>query len=378
MIADVPLGAFLSGGIDSSTVVALMQSMSRRPVRTFTIGFHAEGYDEAQHAKAVARHLGTDHTELYVTEREALDVVGQLPNIYCEPFADASQIPTYLVSKLARQHVTVSLSGDGGDELFSGYTRYAVAHGMWPWLGKVPSPARRAFARAIRSVSPGAWDGLAKALPRKLRPARVGDRLHKSSSVVGAGSEDDLYAALISQWPDPGAIVLGARGELGSGALPQVSSLTRGMMLADLTGYMQDDVLVKVDRASMAVALESRVPMLDHRLVEFSLTLPDPFLRRDGQSKWILRQILHRYVPSELTDRPKMGFSVPIDRWLRGELREWAEDLLDPRHLSQDGILNVNAVRDAWREHLSGRRNLQQQLWTVLMFQAWRRSLAAR
>ena len=375
MIADVPLGAFLSGGVDSSTVVALMQSMSTRPVRTFTIGFHAEGYDEAQHAKAVARHLGTDHTELYVTEREALDVVGRLPHIYCEPFADASQIPTYLVSKLARQHVTVSLSGDGGDELFSGYTRYAVAHDMWPWLGKIPSPARRALAQAIRAVSPGAWDAAAKVVPRKLRPSRVGDKLHKSSSVIGAGSEGDLYTALISQWPDPSAIVLGMRESNGGRAMPQLWSLTRSMMLADLTGYMQDDVLVKVDRASMAVALEGRVPMLDHRLVEFSLTLPDALLRRDGQSKWILRQILHRHVPRELTERPKMGFSVPIDRWLRGDLRDWAEDLLDEKRLAQEGMLNASAVRAAWAEHQSGRRNLQQQLWTVLMFQAWLRSI---
>ena len=334
MIADVPLGAFLSGGVDSSTVVALMQSMSPRPVRTFTIGFDVEGYNEAEHAKAVARHLGTDHTELYCTEREALDVVGKLPEIYCEPFADASQIPTYLVSKLARQHVTVSLSGDGGDELFSGYTRHAVAHRIWPWLGQVPAFARRAFAQGLRAIPPATWDSAARLplalLPEKRRPPRVGEKLHKASGVIGAASEDDLYAGLISQWPDPDVIVLGAKAN-SPASLRDFGSLNRRMMLADLVGYLPDDVLVKVDRASMAVALESRVPMLDHRLIEFTLTLPDTMLHREGQSKWLLRQILYRYVPRELIERPKMGFSVPIDRWLRGELRDWAEDLLSPQ-----------------------------------------------
>jgi asparagine synthase (glutamine-hydrolysing) len=378
MIADVPLGAFLSGGVDSSTVVALMQSMSPRPVRTFTIGFDVEGYNEAEHAKAVARHLGTDHTELYCTERDALDVVGKLPEIYCEPFADASQIPTYLVSKLARQHVTVSLSGDGGDELFSGYTRHAVAHRIWPWLGQVPAFARRAFAQALIAIPPAAWDGAARLplalLPQNRRPPRVGEKLHKASGVIGAASEDDLYAGLISQWPEPDAIVLGAQAN-SPPSLRDFGSLNRRMMLADLIGYLPDDVLVKVDRASMAVALESRVPMLDHRLIEYTLSLPDTMLHREGQSKWLLRQILYRYVPRELIERPKMGFSVPIDRWLRGELRDWAEDLLSPQSLNEDGILNTNAVRQAWSEHLSGHRNLQQQLWTVLMFQAWYRSL---
>ncbi len=373
MVADVPLGAFLSGGIDSSVVVALMQSVSERPVHTFSIGFDVKDYDEAPHAKAVARHIGTDHTELYLSEQAVLDVIPLLPRIYCEPFADSSQVPTYLVAKLARRHVTVSLSGDGGDELFSGYTRYGLAFGPWSLLGRVPAPLRRNAARAVTAVSPATWDKLFQRLPTTMAINRAGDKLHKAAAVVSAAPGDRLYEALISHWQEPDSILIGAT-EPQSRAFPTFGSDMRRMMFADLTGYLPDDILVKVDRAAMAVGLETRVPMLHHRLVEFSFTLPDAILRRGGKSKWPLRQILKRYMPDDLITRPKMGFAIPLDRWLRGELRPWAEDLLSEARLKRDAIFDPAPVRQAWKEHLSGTRNFQYKLWCVLMFQAWYQS----
>ena len=337
MMADVPLGAFLSGGIDSSTVVALMQSMSSQPVRTFTIGFHQAGYNEAEHAKQVARHLGTDHTELYVTEREAMDVIPALPQIYCEPFSDSSQIPTYLVSKLARQNVTVSLSGDGGDELFSGYTRYSIADDFWKKLSRVPHPLRRATAGLATLPSPAFYDGIAQPLmsllPERRRLGRVGDRVHKAARLLAMRSPDDLYLHLCSHWSDPASLVAGSREPptmlTGLDALPQLPGNVERMMYLDLLSYLPDDILVKVDRAAMAVSLETRVPMLDHRVVEFAMSLPLSILRNGGKTKWPLRQLLYKFVPGELVERPKMGFGVPIDSWLRGALRDWAEDLLE-------------------------------------------------
>ncbi len=370
MIADVPIGAFLSGGIDSSVVVALMQSVSGRPVRTFSIGFDVKGYNEAPHAKVVARHIGTDHTELYLSEQDVLDVIPLVPRIYCEPFADSSQIPTYLVSKLARQHVTVSLSGDGGDELFSGYTRYGLTYGPMSLLGRVPTTLRRNAARAVTAVSPATWDDLFQRLPPNVVPSRVGDKLHKAANVMGAAPGNTLYEALISHWQEPDSVLIGAM-EPQPPRFPTFGSEMRRMMFADLTGYLPDDILVKVDRAAMAVSLETRVPMLDHRLVEFSFTLPDAILRRRGKSKWPLRQILNRYVPEDLVARPKMGFGIPLDHWLRGRLRSWAEDLLSETRLKRDGIFDPVPVRKAWNEHLSGTRNFQYKLWCVLMFQAW-------
>ena len=380
MAADVPLGAFLSGGIDSSTVVALMQALSARPVRTFTIGFSEQGYDEAPHAKAVARHLGTDHTELYLTMREALAVVPQLPSLYSEPFADASQIPTFLVSKLARSHVTVALSGDGGDELFSGYRRYRFADRVWPLLARIPRGLRQAAARQLLGIAPAQWDRVLRPplglVPNRMRAQLPGDKLHKAASVIGLDNADAAYDALISHWPRPGDVVIGAT-DTETPAAAAIADPVRRMMYRDLVGYLPDSVLAKVDRASMAVGLEARVPLLDHRLVEFTCQLPLSILRRDRQSKWPLRRVLERYVPQDLTRRPKMGFGVPIDSWLRGELRDWAESLIDERRLAQDGLLDPEPIRAAWAAHQEGHRNLQYQLWGVLMFQAWREAQLA-
>lgn len=379
MVADVPLGAFLSGGIDSSTVVALMQAQSVRPVKTFTIGFHEQGYNEAEHALAVARHLGTEHTELYVTATQALDVISKLPKLYDEPFADSSQIPTYLVSQLARQHVTVSLSGDAGDELFCGYNRYQITQKLWQKLSRVPQPARWLLAKAVTSVPPAALTRLADAagvfLPHAARVAHLGDKLQKGASVMASKTADELYLGLVSQWQDPGSIVIGGiePSTLLRGNTPELMGLSdvERMMALDLLTYLPGDILTKVDRAAMGVSLETRVPFLDHRVVEWAWRLPQAMKLRDGQSKWILRQVLYRYVPRELIERPKVGFGVPIDSWLRGPLRSWAEALLEESRLEKEGYLHTAQIRLKWQEHLSGRRNWQYQLWNVLMFQVW-------
>ena len=379
MIADVPLGAFLSGGIDSSTVVALMQAQSERPVKTFTIGFHEADYDEAVHAAAVAQHLGTDHTALYVTPEEARTVIPALPAMFDEPFADSSQIPTFLVSRLARRHVTVSLSGDGGDELFGGYNRYFWGRSIWQRMGRVPPGARAFSTRALTALSPAAWDRqfsrLDAVLPPGLRQRTPGDKLHKLAGVLAADSPEDLYLGLVSTWKQPDEVVIGAdepptaitdRSQWA--ALPD---FTQRMMFLDLISYLPDDILTKVDRASMATSLEARVPILDHRVVAFAASLPLSLKIRDGQGKWLLRQVLDRYVPRELIERPKTGFGVPIDAWLRGPLRDWSEDLLDERRLRAEGYLHPEPIRQKWQEHISGARNRQHQLWYVLQFQAW-------
>jgi asparagine synthase (glutamine-hydrolysing) len=379
MMADVPLGAFLSGGVDSSTVVALMQAQSSRPVRTFSIGFHEAGYNEAEHAKAVARHLGTDHTELYVTAQQAMDVIPRLPSLYCEPFADSSQIPTFLVSQMARQHVTVSLSGDGGDELFGGYNRYVLGQRLWGKLSRLPVGLRAALARGIHALSPDAWNRLLgpiqPLLPMGLSQANVGDKLHKGAAVMAAQTQAELYRLLVSHWAEPEALVLGSQEPptvLTDPALqPQADNFVHQMMALDTVTYLPDDILTKVDRAAMGVSLETRVPMLDHRVVEFAWQLPLDYKLRGGVGKWPLRQVLYKYVPRELIERPKMGFGIPIDSWLRGPLRDWAEDLLDESRLRQEGYFNPQLVRQKWIEHLSGRRNWQYLLWNVLMFQAW-------
>lgn len=378
MIADVPLGAFLSGGIDSSTVVALMQAQSDKPVKTFTIGFNEDGYNEAVHAKAVALHLGTDHTELYVTPQQALDVIPNLPSLYCEPFADSSQIPTSLVSQLAKQHVTVSLSGDAGDELFSGYNRYVLGQKLWSRLERVPVALRAVVATGIRALSPSAWNSIARTFraltPTALRSANIGDKLHKGAGVLAARRIDDLYLGLLTHW-NPEEIVLNGRepATVLNGSPQPLAGLddVQRMMALDAMTYLPDDILVKVDRAAMAVSLESRVPLLDHRVVEFAWRIPQSMKLRNGVGKWILREVLHRYVPRELIERPKMGFGVPIDVWLRGSLRDWAEGLLDESRLRSEGFFNPGPIRQKWAEHLSGRRNWQYHLWSVLMFQSW-------
>jgi asparagine synthase (glutamine-hydrolysing) len=371
MTADVPLGAFLSGGVDSSTVVALMQSQSSRPVRTFSIGFHEEGYNEAEHAKAVAKHLGTDHTELYVTHKQALEVIPKLPTLYSEPFADSSQIPTYLVSQLARQHVTVSLSGDGGDELFCGYSRYQMTAGIWSKISRLPRPIRQFAARLITTMPAGSLNRLGELLSMP----RVGDKLHKGAALLVNRSVSDLYHGMLSHWPDPSEIVLGGAEPttLLKGAAPILDGLNdvERMMALDMMSYLPDDILVKVDRAAMGVSLETRVPFLDHRVVEFAWSLPFDYKLRNGVTKWPLRQVLYRYVPPNLIERPKMGFGVPIGSWLRGPLRDWCESLLDESRLRQEGFFNPIPIRKKWAEHLLGDRNWEYHLWDVLMFQAW-------
>lgn len=379
MAADVPLGAFLSGGIDSSTVVALMQAQSGSRIKTFSIGFHEADYNEAVHAKAVAQHLGTEHTELYVTPEETMAVISRLPQLYDEPFADSSQIPTFLVSKLARQHVTVALSGDGGDELFCGYNRYSLTAGMWSRLARVPLPLRRVIASAITRVSPHHWDRIAALTPLARRWAKVGDKLHKGADAMRAESVAQLYKSMVSQWPQPEQVVLGSSEPPAllhglEHTLAGLNSVER-MMALDLLTYLPDDILTKIDRAAMGVSLETRVPFLDHRVVEFAWQLPMQYkLRHENHStvtKWALRQVLFKHVPQALIERPKMGFGVPLDRWLRGPLRPWAEDLLSESRLRREGYFKPAPIRQKWAEHLSGRRNWQHQLWCVLMFQAW-------
>ncbi|MFA6279865.1 MAG: asparagine synthase (glutamine-hydrolyzing) [Bdellovibrionales bacterium] len=379
MMADVPLGAFLSGGIDSSTIVALMQASASRPVKTFSIGFQDALYDEAAHAKAVAQHLGTDHTELYVTPQQAMDVIPSLPRFYDEPFADSSQIPTFLVSQLARQHVTVSLSGDGGDELFCGYTRYQLTASAWSRLAKIPLPLRRLMARVITAIPPQSWNrGVAlmtSLTSRKPSWSNVGDKMHKGANALASPSVSHLYGSLVSHWSDPASIVI--EGQEPPTMLTSLSPDMEGlddvqrMMALDMLSYMPDDILTKVDRAAMAVSLETRVPLLDPRVVAFAWSLPQSIKIRDGQTKWPLRQVLDRYVPRELIERPKMGFGVPLDSWLRGPLKTWAEDLLDETRLRREGFFNPKPIREKWRDHLSGKRNWAYPLWDILMFEAW-------
>lgn len=380
MLADVPLGAFLSGGVDSSTVVALMQTQSARPVKTFTIGFHEEGYNEAEHAHAVARHLGTEHTELYFKPVEALSVIPMLPALYDEPFADSSQIPTYLVSHLARSHVTVCLSGDGGDELFGGYNRYFWAQNIWRRLGWLPQSVRAALAGVLTTLPPHTWNIAFKRfdrlLPTGLRYANPGDKLHKLADILAVRSPEEIYWGLVSHWKHPAQVVRGATEPAtvltDSSLWANVPDLIHRMMYLDAVSYLPDDILTKVDRAAMGVSLETRVPLLDHRVLEFAWTLPLAMKIRNGQSKWLLRQLLYQHVPKELIERPKMGFGIPLDVWLRGPLKGWAEDLINSARLVEDGYFHSEPIQQKWREHLAGQRNWSYYLWDVLMFQAWR------
>jgi len=380
LVSDVPLGAFLSGGIDSSLVVALMQKRSTAKAKTFTIGFDETGYDEAKHAKAVAAHLGTDHTELYVTPEHALGVVPRLADMYDEPFADSSQIPTFLVAEMTRKHVTVALSGDGGDELFAGYNRYIWAEKLWSHLAPIPAPLRGLAASILGGVPAGAANFLAGLMPRNQRPVRPQEKLAKFAEILRLDGIDAVYRRLISQWPEPAKLVAGATDELGPLADPALAAEmpepVARMQLIDSLTYLPDDILAKVDRATMATSLEGREPLLDHRLFEFAWTLPPSLKLRQGVGKWPLREILKRHVPAELFERPKMGFGVPIDSWLRGPLRDWAEDLLDAKRLAEDGLFEPAPVRAAWAQHLAGTRENHYPLWTILMAQAWKRRWA--
>lgn len=376
MISDVPLGAMLSGGIDSSVVTALMQKHSDRPIKTFSIGFNESDYNEAVYASQVAKHLGTEHTELYVESKHSLDVIEKIPTMYDEPFADASQIPTFLISELIKNHVTVALSGDGGDELFAGYTRYQ-------WAGKFAAAAKYLPARlrsyvisVIKNYPPQQWNHLLKNIPAKIRPSHAGDKLYKIASILPFNNEQDIYKRLVSQWPNPNSVMnngyemetILSNEELNN-LIPEYISR---MQYMDLVTYLPDDILVKVDRASMAVGLEARVPLLDHRVVEFSWSQPFSRKIRNTQGKWLLKQLLYRYVPKNLVERPKMGFGVPIDEWLRGPLKDWAYDLLSAERLCNDGFFNIDVVQKCLQEHMSGNRNHQYRLWVVLMFQAWK------
>ena len=379
MVADVPLGAFLSGGVDSSTVVALMQSHSDRPVSTFTIGFSESGYNEAENAKKVAHHLGTKHTELYITPKDAMAVIPRLPTIYDEPFSDSSQIPTFLVSELARRHVTVSLSGDGGDELFGGYQRYNLGRDIWGKIGWMPLPVRQVLAHAlsappVRLVNLGlGW--LSPLIDKYGHPGPMEDLSRKLSEIIAVASPAALYMRLMSHWKDPAAVVLDANeliSPFSDGRNPDdLSTFSEQMMYWDTVTYLPDDILTKVDRASMSVSLEARVPLIDHRVVEFAWRLPLSMKFRDGHSKWVLRQVLDRYVPTELTGREKRGFGVPIGKWLREDLRDWAEELLDEGRLHREGFFQPQSIREKWTEHLKGTRDWHYHLWDVLMFQAW-------
>ncbi len=374
MLADVPLGALLSGGVDSSTIVALMQAQSERKVKTFSIGFDEKNYDESAHAAAVARHLGTDHTELFMRGRDVLDALPRMPQMYDEPFADSSQLPTAMVMSLAREHVTVALSGDGGDEMFGGYNRYALVPRVWKTLRVLPHPLRRQLGRVLTGVAPTNWDRIGRPLARALGQAQFGDKAHKlGQRLLHVRSLDDLYVALVTEWDNAEDIVPGSRevpvAITQRAGWPQLADPVARMMAVDALTYLPDDILVKVDRASMAVSLETRAPYLDHRVVEFAARLPVAV--KVGQSKRLLRKVLYKHVPQALIDRPKMGFGIPRDEWLRNELRDWAEALLSRDALARGGFFDVNSVRSAWEQHVSGTRTFGYRLWSVLMFQAW-------
>jgi len=379
LASDVPVGLFLSGGVDSSTVTALAQAQSTIPIRTFSIGMSSSAHDESNFARAVAEHLGTDHHEWQLSPQEAMDVIPELPGIYDEPFADASAIPTLLVSRLARKHVTVALSGDGGDEMFAGYNRHIMAALSWPTIAKVPLGVRRQLASVLGLVAPERWEGFLQSvgggLPKSFQMANIAEKVHKMQGAAAATNSQDLYLRLLSSWQDPSDILnfectnlpvpAGAADWLGD------RRAAESMMLADARLYMQDDILVKVDRASMAASLEVRNPFLDIGVVEFAWSLPLSFKIRDGVGKWIVRRVMDQYVPRELTSRPKMGFAIPLATWLRGPLRGWAESLIHANRASEQSLLRGPVVESLWTDFLAGRTDLTDKLWSVLLLKGW-------
>ncbi len=379
MISDVPLGAFLSGGIDSSTIVALMQAQSEKPIKTFAIGFAEDEYNESQYAKAVAKHLGTDHTELNVTAQDAFDLIPKIPSLYDEPFADCSQIPTFLLAQMTREKVTVSLSGDGGDELFAGYDRYYDATNIWGKTSSLPNPMRQLVSQGLNIFSPQIWNKIlapiAASLPASLTESTPGEQLQKISEIFKFQNMEAIYLFLLSSFKDAPSFVVG--GEDLSDAInnqnlwSQLSDGIERLMYLDTVSYLPDDILVKVDRASMGVSLESRIPLLDPQIYNFAWSLPMSMKFKNGKRKHILREVLYKYIPSELIDRPKMGFGIPIQSWLRGPLRDWAEDLLAENRLQQEGFLEPKLIRKVWQEHLNEEGDRGYALWNVLMFQAW-------
>ena len=378
LISDVPLGAFLSGGIDSSLIVSLMKARSSQPVKTFTIGFDDSDYNEAIYAKAVAKHLGTEHSELYISPQDALDVIPQLPLTYDEPFADSSQIPTFLVAKMASSNVKVALSGDGGDELFGGYNRYIWSRSIRNKTNWMPKSALQILGLSLGKISAPTWDKINNSfsglLPSQYKVTQMGDKVHKVARQLAVKSDFDLYRGLVSQWQNPADVVIGGHEPdlqiISESSEKMFKDIEHRMMFMDTSTYLPDDILCKVDRASMGVSLEARVPLLNHNVVELAWQMPLHMKIRDGQSKWVLRELLYRHIPKKLIDRPKQGFALPIDAWLRGPLREWAESLLEETRLKNEGFFHPRPIRIAWEEHLKG-NNMHNQLWGILMFQAW-------
>ena len=375
MISDVPLGAFLSGGVDSSMIVALMQNISSRRVKTFTIGFDQNNYNEAKYAKKVAKHLGTEHTEMYVSPQQSIDVISKLPNIYDEPFSDSSQIPTFLISELAKSQVTVSLSGDGGDELFCGYNRYIQSKRLLKNILFLPLSLRKFLAKLIQAVPAQKLNKIFDFLSIFNRHGNIGDKLYKGAEVLDSTKLSDIYFKLVSNWQNSNQVVIGSKKletYLSRNNYPFLGlDEQQKMMVLDCITYLPDDILVKVDRAAMASSLEVRNPFLDHRIIEYAWKIPQYLKLNNGQSKRILRDILYQYVPKNLIERPKMGFAIPIDEWLRGSLRDWAESLLNEKSLKENGYFETRLILNKWEEHLSGKKNYQNQLWSVLMFQSW-------
>jgi asparagine synthase (glutamine-hydrolysing) len=378
MLADVSLGALLSGGIDSSTIVALMQAQSDQPVKTFSIGFHDKKSDESGYAEAIAKHLGTDHTTLMMQPQDMLDMIVRIPQMYDEPFADSSLVPTSIVMSLAKKQVSVALSGDAGDELFGGYNRYFLAPQIWGFLKWIPPVLRGRVTNILLVLTPNQWDKLMYPLAKLMNQSHIGDKIYRlAQRLQGIRNFDDLYLALVTEWGNTDDIVLGVNHESTDALLlqrdrwPSLDNPIERMMALDAMTYMSDDILVKVDRAAMAVSLETRAPFLDHRVAELAWRIPLHQKIRNGQGKWLLRQVLYQYVPSELIDRPKMGFGIPLDDWLRGPLRDWADALLTTEMLSRDGLFNVTEVQKNWQQHLQGKRQYGYRLWSILMFQSW-------